>query len=413
VDDVAITNGTVINLRTGDAMSDAIVLIRDGRIVQVGRGPDVGLPDGTRTFDAGGGWILPGLINLHGHFSLDGGPAPVESMEDETELFTAMRATSHARQALLAGVTTVRELGSRAGLAIELRDATVLRHISGPRIFASGLVITMTGGHGWYIGREVDGPEAMRKAIREQIRRGVDLIKIMATGGVARPGEKAQAKGLTVAEMRAAVDEAHRADVRTTAHALTDEGVKDAVEAGLDCIEHGIILSDATVALMRERDVPLVSTLSVHQALFRTAPGDPHLDAYKERARNLPSMRRASFQRAVAAGVRIGAGSDAGTVLNPHDNFVMELEQMVDAGLSAIDALRAATTWAAEILGTSDLGEIQEGHHGDLIVTETDPREDIQALRQLVMVIKDGELMIDHRTAGVSQADLVPAGLAN
>jgi imidazolonepropionase-like amidohydrolase len=394
---LAITNGNVIDVETGDAIPDAVVLIDDRRIQRVGRSSDVGLPDGTAVIDVGGGWILPGLINLHGHFSLDGGPSPAKSLEGETELFTAMRATGHARQALETGVTTIRELGSRAGLAVELRDAIAKGHVMGPRIYASGLVLVMSGGHGDYIGRVVDGPEEMRKAIREQIGRGVDVIKLMATGGVAgTPGNSQIRRGFTVDEMRAAAEEAHRAEIKVTAHANNDEGVRDCVEAGLDCIEHGIGLSDATVEAMRDRDVPLVSTLSVHQKLLRTPPGDEALEEYKRRADRFSEARKESFRRAVAAGVRIGAGSDAGTVMTSHDNFVMELELMVACGLSPMDAIRAATSGAADILGIGDIGALSPSQHADLIVAEEDPRDSIQALRNLTLVVKAGDVVVDR-----------------
>lgn len=382
--------GSFIDLDSGDAIPDAVVLVRDGRVAEIGKRGYVGSPDGADTIDAAGGWILPGLINLHAHFTLDAGVSPSASMDAEPLLLTAMRAAGHASEALRAGVTTVRELGSRAGLAIELRQAIALGYVPGPRVFAAGLAITMSGGHGMEVGRQADGQEEIRRAVREQVAHGADLIKIMASGGVARPGERAAAKGLTVEEMRAGVDEAHRAGLRTTAHALPTDGIRDALEAGLDCIEHGIVLDDAAVATMKERDVPLVSTLAVHQALFRAPEGNRYLDSHKVRAAGLPEKRKASFQRAVAAGVRIGAGSDAGTVLNRHDDFVTELEQMVEAGISPLDAVRAATCWAARILGRDDVGRLSKGAHADVIVAADDPRRTVSALRNLRLVMKGG-----------------------
>lgn len=390
---IAIVNGTVLGLERDEATRDGVVLIDERHILEVGPAVAMRLPSEARVIDADGGWVMPGLINLHAHFSLDGERTPVASMEQETLTATKVRAARHASEALQSGVTTVRDLGSRAGLAIELRDAITVGDLPGPTIIASGLVITNVGGHGIYVGKEAEGLEEVRRAVREQLELGADVIKIMASGGTAGRGERPDAPGLSLEEMAAAVEEAHARGVRVTAHAHTATGIRDAVEAGIDGIEHGTYLDDEAIEAMVRKDVPLVSTLSAQRRLFSMPAGDPDIDEHKARAAGQPEARIRSFQRAISAGVRVGAGSDAGVALNRHDAFADELGYMVEAGLSRLDALRSATCWAAQILGIDSIGRLQSGALADLLVLVSDPRQDLEALGQIRLVMKGGKVI--------------------
>lgn len=215
------------------------------------------------TLDFGGRTVIPGLINVHVHLTLDdGAPDPYKALRDEPPAVTAIRVASRARRMLEAGITTARDLGGVNYIELAVRDLIKSGEIPGPRLLCAGKQITMTGGQGWTIGRESDGADDIRKAVREQLKAGVDLIKLMATGGVLTPGVEPGAAQLAEDELQAGVIEAQKAGRRTAAHAQGLEGVKAAVRAGIDTVEHGIFLDDEAVAMMKERDVVFVPTLT-------------------------------------------------------------------------------------------------------------------------------------------------------
>jgi imidazolonepropionase-like amidohydrolase len=280
-----------------------------------------------------------------------------------------------------------------------LRDAFARGEFPGPRLLCAGKLITMTGGHGWPIGRQADGADEVRKAVREQLRAGADVIKLMATGGVLTPGVEPGAAQLTEDELRAGIEEAHRADRRTASHAQGTTGVKNAIRAGIDSIEHGIYLDDEAVEMMRDRGVVLVPTLAAPYQIV-VAGEARGIPAYAvEKSRRVMEAHFDSFKRAVAAGVTIAAGNDGGTPFNPAHDLVTELRLMITHGMSAVEALRTAGHGSAVALGLADeIGTVQAGKQADLLVVDGDPLADIAALGWPWLVIKGGQ--VAYRAAG-------------
>jgi len=341
--------------------------------------------------DCKGHYLLPGLIDLHVHLVWDGSRDPAEQLQKERREETLLRAVGHALQTLEAGITTVRDLGSVDDLAIDLAEAVERGHILGPRIFASGRTIIMTGGHDPFWGIMVDGTAEVLKATRRQIYRGARVIKTSATGGVygRAQGEKALDEELSYDEIRVLVEEAHKRGVPVAAHAIGQKGISNAVAAGVDTIEHGHQLTYLLATELASREHALVPTLFV----YRQIAEQPNIPEYaQEKARAIVGEHRQAIQLARMAGLRIGAGTDAGSPLTPHGSLVDELLALVDAGLSPLDALKSATYDAASILGMgSRLGRIEPGFIADLVLVPENPLEDLRRLRSVESVWKEGK----------------------
>ena len=310
-----------------------------------------------------------------------------------------MRALELAQATLRGGVTAVRDLAGRDYLEIAVRDSINAGYQLGPTIRCAGKLICMTGGHGWYMGRETDGPIDVVKAVRENIKAGADLIKFIATGGVATPNVDPLLAQLTLDELTTGVAEARRFGRKSTAHAQGAPGIRNAIDAGVASIEHGFQLTDELIADMKTRGIYLVATLA---ALDRTLSRPDALPDYiAEKARRFYDMHRDSVIRYHRAGGRLAMGTDAGTPFNFHGENAQELKLMVDLGISPLDALRSATANAADLIGFTDRGRIADGHWADLVLVQGNPAEDIRAVTDRAnhrLVLKAG---IDvHATLG-------------
>ena len=355
---------------------------------------------GERRLDLSGLTLLPGMINCHVHLCLTGDPDPVQLMAAEPVTLTAVRVALHARETLESGVTTVRDLGGRDYAELAVRTAIRQGLIPGPRVVAAGKVICMTGGHGAWVGREADGPAEVRKAVREQLKAGAEVIKVIATGGVMTPGVEPGAAQLGLDELRAAVEEAGKAGRRVAAHAQGSDGIADAVAAGVASIEHGIFLTEEIVARMRAAGTMLVATLVAAERIASAGPdaGVPAWMVAKSQA--VVAAHVASFQLAYRTGVPIAAGSDAGTPLNPHGSLLPELRLMAKHGMPPFECLRAATATAASLLGLEDrLGRIAPGYAADLVAVDGDPSEELEALARVRLVIAQGRVVVDRLRA--------------
>jgi imidazolonepropionase-like amidohydrolase len=371
-----------------------------GRSVVVERGVITAVVDDARAprgggIDLAGHTLLPGLINCHVHLCLGAEPDPVRPLRDEPLALTAIKALVRARQTLEGGVTTVRDLGGREYVELSLRRAIQEGTVEGPRIVAAGRPVCMTGGHGHWLAREADGPDDARRAVREQLKAGADVIKLIATGGVMTPGVEPGAPQLSLEEMRAAVEEARRAGRRTAAHAMASTGISDAISAGITSIEHGVFLTEEIVAHMRRDGTFLVPTLNAPAAIATggLAAGIP--DYMVRKSEQVVPPHVASFQLAHRAGVRIAAGADSGTPLNPHGSLLPELALMVKYGMSPLEAIRSATTIAADCLGLAGVtGRVAPGHAADLIAVAGDPAERIEALADLRLVLANGRTIL-------------------
>ena len=344
--------------------------------------------------DLAGHTLLPGLINCHVHLCFGAEADPVRPLREEPLALTAIKALLRARETARAGVTTVRDLGGREYVEIAARRAIQEGLIDGPRILAAGRPVCMTGGHGHWLGREADGPDDARKAVREQLKAGADVIKIIATGGVMTPGVEPGSPQMTLEEMRAAIEEARKAGRRTAAHAMAATGISEAIDAGITSIEHGVFLTEEIVANMRREGTFLVPTLNAPTAIAAggLAAGIPPFMVRK--SEQVVPAHVASFQLAHRAGVRIAAGADSGTPLNFHGSLLPELALMVKYGMTPLEAIRSATVTAADCLGLGEVtGRVAPGYAADLIAVAGDPAERIEALADLKLVLVTGRAL--------------------
>jgi imidazolonepropionase-like amidohydrolase len=356
------------------------VLLQDGQVRALA--PSIAPPPGARTIDCTGRYTLPGLIDCHVHITSGGEPGWTSESRGEPLARRAWRAAEYVRETLAAGFTTVRDLGASDFLNIHLAQATESGLLQGPRILAAGYGVTMTGGHGHgFIAREADGPDEVRKAVREQLRAGAGAIKLFASGGVMTPGVDPRSPSLTEDEIRAGVEEAHKAFRIAAAHAQSTDGIKNAVRAGVDSIEHGVWLDDEAIALMLERRTCLVPTLT---APYLIANGglEAGIPPYMvEKSHQVLEHHIASYKRALAAGVRVAMGTDQGTPLNRPGENAQEIVRMAEHGLSPAAAILASTKWAAELLALGDrLGQVAEGFEADILILDGDPLADLNVI---------------------------------
>ncbi|HYL27454.1 MAG TPA: amidohydrolase family protein [Candidatus Nitrosotalea sp.] len=360
------------------------VVIENGRIAE--------FRAATGTCDLEAACVTPGLVNAHAHLEGSGEADMMGMIGSTTPNQRMLRAVANARKSVKAGVTTIRDVGSSNAIAPDVRDAIEEGRIPGPRMRASGAVLCMTGGHGWPIGRAVDSPWDARKAVREQMLIGADCIKMIATGGVLTKGAIPGNAQLTPEELTAAIDEAHRHGLRVAAHAIGTQGIKNALRAGIDSVEHGTLLDDEAIALFKERNAYLVPTLSAPTCILAHIEdgGIPRYAAEKARALNETML--ANIRRAYEGGVRIAGGSDAGTPFNYHEDYAQEIELMwALLGMTPQQALHAATNVAAELIGLHK-GILAVGEPADLLLLPRDAGEDVRALREPQLVFKNGAI---------------------
>lgn len=362
---------TAAGARKGD------IAIQGDRIDEVGR---VTAQRRDLVVDLEGRFITPGLIDCHTHFVLDGDPDPLLiTKRSDTEL--AVLGSSLAGATLRGGITSVRDNGSRNFVNIAIRNGINAGWIEGPRTFAAGEWLTMTGGHCHFMGREIDGPDEARKAARMQMKMGSDCIKVIATGGVLTPGVNHRAAQLVTEEIEVIVAEASRAERKVSAHAHGGDGIKNAVEAGCASVEHGTFMDEEGARMMAKAGVFWVPTMKALDDM-RTkgaAHGLPEFAVMK--AREAEDAIGETWRLARKHGVRVAMGTDAGTPFNYHGENAREVELYVDYGLPPADALAAATENAAELLGRKgELGAISHGAFADLLVLQRNPLRGARAL---------------------------------
>jgi imidazolonepropionase-like amidohydrolase len=332
--------------------------------------------------------LTPGLIDCHVHLSFDGGADFAAEAAGLTPALGAIKGTVNARKHLANGVTTVRDLGG-IGI-IELAGAIGAGTVPGPRVIPAGSALTITGGHGHNIGiaRQVDGADAIRRAVREEIRAGALAIKLIATGGVLTPGIGATFTAFTPEELTAAIEEAHSWDRGVAAHAIGAEGILQAVLAGVDTVEHCVQVTPRIAKEMAARGTFRGPTIS---ALMGIAGNEGKAPAYAvAKAQALVDEAKAGHLRAIRAGVRHICSTDAGTPFNPHGNAPNEVIAMIEWGMKPLAAMVAATANGAEALRIPDVGGIAPGMRADLVLYDADPVEDPTALREARAVWKDG-----------------------
>jgi imidazolonepropionase-like amidohydrolase len=343
---------------------------------------------------------LPGLIDSHLHLAISGAD---QSEKANPGPLVALRMVHNGLQNLRAGITSIRDMGAKEHIDVQYKRGLELGLIDGPRTFNAGQPIIATGGHTPYMGRQVDGPFEARKAAREQLSAGADWVKMMVTGGIMTRGTDPRVQQLHRDEIEAVIETAHGLGKPVAAHCQGGPGIIDALEAGIDSIEHGIWLTDEAIDLMLERNTAYVPTLS---AIYLIAQGVPVAGVEPpqwavEKGRIATDAHRASYEKALAAGVRIVAGTDY-----IHGSLPYELSLMVEWGMSPLEALRSATSRAAELLGSDEIGRVAAGKAGDLVVVRGDPVANITALENVLLVVKAGKVVHRHPSVRVSTKEV-------
>lgn len=369
------------------------IVIDGGRIVSIVDHTGT-IPEDCTMLDCSDKTVMPGLINCHVH-CLNPVGLPAEEVDRLSTMERAYWGMRNMQDYLESGVTFVRNLGTMKNYDLEIKQSIESGLIQGPHMYCSGSCICMTGGHGWKGGLESDGVDECRKHARQLLKDGVDLIKVMATGGVMTKGVEPGSAQLTQQEMQAVIEEAHKAGRRTATHAQGTEGIKNALYAGIDSIEHGIFLDQECIDYMKEHGVWLVPTLVAPQCIVEAGLEKGLPDYVVRKATYVKDSHVDSFKRAYAQGVKIAMGTDAGTPYNYHNNSAYELELMVQYGVSNMDALVISTRNSADCIGVlNDYGTLEVGKVADVLVLEKNPLEEISHIRTVNTVLKAGEIVV-------------------
>ena len=384
----------------------AAVLVEDGRVRAVGPIEEFARSDGdTERVTYQGCTILPGLIDSHVHLVFSAGPDPVRDLLASDDRALLLRAVHNAQTALRAGVTTIKDLGGRGGVALALRDAIAAGVLPGPRILAAGPPITTTGGHCYWLGGEADTADDLRKKVRELVREGVDLIKVMSSGGRMTLGSNVCAAQYTPEQLRALVEDARRLGKTVAAHGQGTAGIRNAVAAGVDIVEHCTWVSteagnrveyDESVAEeMARRGIFVDPTISGGSRLVDADPAT--LRPTQRETREIRPRVLEAHRRSIELGVEIAAGTDAGVTNLPFDRLPGELRLLHEQlGLSPAEAIRAATyNGARAVKLDDDLGTLQPGRRADLLIVAGNPLDDLAALDAVRAVYKDGVLEVE------------------
>ncbi len=394
-------NATVVD-GTGADPASADIAIEDGRIVEVGTGLD-----GDESIDLAGKAVLPGLFDCHTHVIV----SSIDTMRLIQTPFSYrfFQAAKNLEATIRIGITTVRDAG---GADLGIKQAVEDGLVAGPRMHISLSMLSQTGGHGdgWmpYGGSVralltkhpgvpetiVDGPDEMRHKVRELVRMGADVIKVATSGGVLSPRDKPTHAHFRPEELEVLVEEATAAGIFVMAHAQAASGIKNAIRAGIRSIDHGIYLDDEAVQLMLDRGTWLVPTLVAPRGVIDAADaGAAITEASVAKARDVVERHKASFAKAVSAGVKVAMGTDSG--VTPHGQNLRELELMVEGGMTPMQAIEATTRSAAELMGLQDeLGTLEPGKRADLVLVEGDPLDVATLADRVTAVYKDGQQLV-------------------
>ena len=390
--------GRVLDVRTGELRSRQAIVTEGERILQIAPAGEVRAAAGDTTVDLPDATLLPGLIDMHTHLTMDLNSVGYSGLGISTAR-EALHGARNARRTLEAGFTTVRNVGANDYADIALRDAINDGDVIGPRIVASGPALGITGGHcdenllppafHFQGGGVADGVEAVQHKVREVIKYGADVIKICATGGVLSKGDDPNASQFTLEEMKAIVADAHRLGRRVAAHAHGAEGVRWASEAGVDSVEHGHLMDDAAVATLKKNGTYLVPTLFLTEYMQQNMEHSDVPEFSKQKMRWIAGAAQQNVKKAFDAGVKVAFGTDA--AVYPHGLNAGEFHVYVRLGMTPLAAIQTATLNAADLLGwTKQVGTLEPGKFADLIAVDGDPTKDVTTLEHVRFVMKGG-----------------------
>src|SRR5437899_9679345 len=408
---IVLTAARLFDGKSKALMQNGVVIVQGDKIVDVGN--NLSVPDGARVIDLGDATLSPGFMDAHTHLTLDYSGDYNQRRLHELDLNVseqAIRATLYARATVEAGFTTVRDLGSRFVASREFVDVALRNSINkgvivGPRMLVATKGIGATGGHfdptngfrDFLFGREPDytdgianGPDEIRKAVRFEVKNGADVIKAAVAGGVLSLTDEVDTPQLTPDEMAALVDESHRLRKKVAVHCHGDQAAHDAIEAGVDSIEHGCFMKPETLTMMKRKGTLLTPTLMATEWIMSKLENYP--PALQAKAKSAAAARSEMFRNALKLGVKISFGTDAAVF--PHGQNAKEFKLMVDLGMTPVDALRSATANDAELLGIGQkVGTLEKGKLADVIAMPGDPTSDITATERVLFVMKEGKII--------------------
>lgn len=378
---------------TGNAViEDANMVVCDGKIEWIESATD-SLGGEYSIVDLNGSYVMPGMIDCHTHITFPATANPAEMLITSNDVDFTMFAVKNLEKMLKNGVTYIREVGDYKHIGLRLKKHVLDGSIKGPNICSAGQLVTMTGGHGHQVGSIADGVEDVRKAVREQLKHGVDLIKVVSSGGVMTPGVNVNHYQFNVEELQVAVEEAHKAGRKVATHCHSTQGVKNSVIAGVDSIEHATILDEEAIHMMVDKGTYIVPTLVAPYNIVKNGEeaGIPKFAV--DKAKEISVSHEQSIRMAYEAGVKIAMGTDVGTPFNVHGpSSAKELELMVGIGMKPMDVIVSATKTASELLGVEQThGTLQAGKMADFLVLSENPLENIKTIQDLQAVYKNGE----------------------
>lgn len=398
--DVLVTAAQMLDVRTGKMIANPQVLIRDGRVLEVRQGATAAAGAGVARVDLPGMTLVPGLIDMHVHLDSDPSYGGYTGLEFG-DRFWSILTVPHAARTLDAGFTTVRNVGADAWNDVGLRQAIDSGKVRGPRVVTAAYSFGATGGHcdSTYFppsmkqasAYNADSPDEGRKQVRELRKHGAQVIKICATGGVFSRNTEPGQQQMSLAEMKAIADEAHQWGLQVAAHAHGAGGIKDAIRAGVNTIEHASLIDAEGIALAKKHGAWL--SMDIYNTDYTQAEGKKNgvLEDNLRKDREIAELQRQNFKRAHAAGVKMVYGTDAG--VHPHGDNGKQFATMVNYGMSPLQAIQSATLNAAEALASKDVGVIEAGRYGDMVAVAGDPTKDVRLLENVAVVIKGGEVV--------------------